>query len=245
MAMDGLNYLGVTMATTWDKALYDLAYEFNAEPDGHPNTRPAIRLNYHRYVLYPEMLRRAKFFVSQFGLTSSSRVLIVGCGFGWTAEALNALGIPAVGTDVSSYIIGSKDLPEDEDIDTAIRLVGLNPVSGEGLSHFNRLRGSGIRTAGTVLDEGLDSNASRNRVGRELGAASLIITEDIVTSLSDSEAATLQSHIVKISAPVCHFVTEFANPNPPFNFNSKSIDEWKALFPTSTIIADGYVYRVL
>jgi hypothetical protein len=235
------------MATVWDKTLYDAAYSFNAEPDGHPNTRPAITLHYHRYVLFPEMLRRAQFFISHFGLTSSSRVLVVGCGFGWTVEALNSLGIPTIGTDVSAYIQGNKSLTEDSDIDGAIRAVGLDPTNGEGLGHFNRLRGGGVRTTATVLNEDSGNNASRNRVKNAIGSdPTLIITEDIVTSLTDAECATLQSNIVKygVTVPICHFLTEFANPAPPFNFNSKSITEWKALFPTATIIADGYVYRV-
>lgn len=236
------------MAVTWDKTLYDLAYSYNAEPDGHPNTRPAITLHYHRYVLFPEMLRRAQFFIQQFGLTGASRVLVVGCGFGWTVEALNALGIPTVGTDVSAYIQGNKSLTEDSDIDAAIRAVGLDPTTSEGLGHFNRLRGGGVRTTATILNEDSGNNASRNRVKNAFsGEITLIITEDIVTSLTDSECAVLQSNIVKYGAtiPICHFLTEFANSNPPFNFNSHSIAEWKALFPTATIIADGYKYQVL
>ena len=236
------------MATTWDKALYDLAYDYNAEPDGHPNTRPEIRLHYNRFVLYPEMLRRAQFFVQQFGLTSASKVLVVGCGFGWTVEAFGALSIPAVGTDVSSYINNNKNVAEDSDIDAAVRQVGLDPTQGEGLSHFNRLRGGGVRTAATVLNEDSRTSASRNRVLNQLdGSITLIITEDLVTSLTDAECATLQTNIVKYGAsiPICHFLTEFANPNPPFNFNSKSLTDWKLLFPTATIVADGYQYRVL
>ncbi len=236
------------MATTWDKTLYDLAYEYDAEPDGHPNTRDFIRLHYHRYVLFPEMLKRAKFFIQQFGLTAASRVLVVGCGFGWTVEALSSLGIPAVGTDLSAYIQGNKTLTEDGDIDAAIRLVGLDPTNGEGLTHFNRLRGGGIRTLASILNEDSTTAASRNRVKLAFDSTiSLIITEDLVTSLTDAENAALQTNIVKYGStiPICHFLTEFANPNPPFNFNSKSIDQWKLVFPTATIIADGYTYRVL
>jgi hypothetical protein len=234
------------MATSWDKALFDLAYEFNAEPMGHPNTRPGIRLHYNRYVMFPEMLKRARFFVSHFGLTANDRVLVVGCGFGWTVEALQSLGIETIGTDVSDYIFNTKDQSEDADIADAISAVGLNPASGEGLVHFNRLR-SAQRTSGTVLKEDSASNKSRNTVKRALSSdPTLIITEDLVTSLSDSECAQVQSFIENYAAPrICHFVTEFANPEAPFFFNSKSIEEWKAIFPTSTIIADGYVYRVL
>lgn len=235
------------MAVNWTKELYDLAYRSDAEPDGHPNTREGITLHYHRYVLYPEMVRRAQAFVDLLGLTFSDRILLVGCGFGWTAEALAGMGYTVIGTDISNYIQGNKSLSEDSDISAAIQAVGLDPASGTGLTHFNRLRGDGVRTRATVLNEDSGSNQSRNRVKNALGSnPTIAITEDIVTSLSDSECATLQTNILKYAAGlrVCHFVTEFANPNAPFFFNSKSITEWKAMFPTATIIADGYVYRV-
>ena len=233
------------MATVWDKALFDAAYSLNAEPDGHPNTREAITLHYNRYVLFPEMLRRAQFLAQLLGLNANSRVLVVGCGFGWTAEALSNLGIPTIGTDVSSYIQANKSLSEDADIAAAITAVGLSTTAGEGLSHFNRLKGDGVRTRATVLNEDGMTATSRNRIKNALGTITQCITEDLLTSLTDAECAALETQIAKFNVPMCHFVTEFANPNPPFNFNSKSIDQWKALFPTDVIVADGYSYKVL
>lgn len=235
------------MATTWDKALFDLAYDGSAEPMGHPNTRPEIRLHYHRYLFYPEALRRAQFFVQHFGLSASTNVLIVGCGFGWTVEALVGMGIPAVGTDVSAYIQGNKDLSEDSDISAEIAKAGLSSSSGEGLGHFNRLRGDGVRTRATVANEDSSNNASRGRVRRMFAnnTIHLCITEDIITSMTDAEIATARSHLSGYTVPLAHFVTEFANPNPPFNFNSKSLADWKLLLPEDTIIADGDPYRVL
>ena len=233
------------MAAQWDKALFDRAYSFNAEPDGHPNTRGEIRLHYNRYVLFPEILRRAQYFIQQFGLTPASRVLVVGAGFGWTAEALVSLGIPAIGTDTSTYIQNNKAVSEDVEIRDAIAAVGLDPMSAAGLSHFNRLRGDGIRTRANVMAEDHATNASRNRVKNALGGITLCITEDLVTSLTDSECATARAFLEKFGVPMCHFVTEFANPNPPFNFNSKSLEAWKATFPADSVVADGYSYRSL
>ena len=233
------------MAVTWDKALFDQAYDNSAEPDGHPNTRPEIRLHYNRYVLYAEALRRAQFFVSHFGLTAASKVLLVGAGFGWTAEALTNLGIEARGTDVSAYIQANKGLSEDAEIAAAVQAAGLSSSSGEGLGHFNRLRGDGVRTRGTVLNEASNNNASRNRVRNAFSAnLTLVISEDIVTSMSDAECTQLRGFLSNYSVPICHFVTEFANPNPPFNFNSKSLADWKLMFPADTIIADSNPYRV-
>jgi SAM-dependent methyltransferase len=203
-------------------------------------------LHYNRYVLYPEMLRRAQKLIEILGLTLADRILIVGCGFGWTAEALAGMGYTVVGTDVSAYIQGNKTLSEDSDINTAITAVGLSPTSGEGLSHFNRLKGDGTRTRASVLNEDSSTASSRNRVKNILGTPTIAITEDLVTSLTDAECAVLQTNIVKYSGTmrVCHFVTEFANSAPPFNFNSKSLEDWKLLFPTAILIADG-TFRVL
>lgn len=234
------------MAVTWDKALFDLAYDASAEPDGHPNTRPEIRLHYHRYVLFSEALRRAEFFRDHFGLNEQSSVLIVGCGFGWTAEALNGLGVPTIGTDTSAYIQGNKSLTEDADIAAAITATGMSTVAGEGLGHFQRLRGDGVRTRATILNENHQNNASRNRVRQAFtsGTVTLAISEDLVTSLTDAECAQLRNLLSNYNVPICHFVTEFANPNPPFGFNSKSLADWKLTFPNDTIIADGNPYRV-
>lgn len=234
------------MAIVWDKALFDLAYDMSAEPNGHPNTRPEIRLHYHRYVLYPEALRRAQFFVQHFGLTAATNVLIVGCGFGWTVEALVGMGIPAIGTDISAYIQNNKGLTEDTDISAEVSKVSLSSASGDGLLHFNRLRGDGVRTRATVANEDSSTNASRGRVRRLFAnnTINLCITEDIVTSMTDAEILTVRGQLAQYAVPMAHFLTEFANPDPPFNMNSKSLESWKLLLPNDTVIADG-TYRVL
>lgn len=233
----------------WDKAMFDLAYSSSAEPEGHPNTRPGIVLHYNRYSMLPELQRRADFFISHLGLTTSDRILIVGAGFGWTVEILQERGYNAVGTDISDYIFSSKDTPEDDEIAAAISAVGLDPTQGEGLLHFQRLGGgAGPRCKTTkLLREDSASNPSRNRVKTALGGfPTVAITEDVVTSLTDAECASLHTAIQRYdnTTRVVHFLTELANPNPPFLFNSKTLQQWKAVFPTSTIIADGYTYRV-
>lgn len=234
---------------TWDKTLFDQAYRFNAEPEGHPNTRPGITLHYNRYSMLPDLQRRADFFISHLGLTTSDRILIVGAGFGWTVEILQERGYNAVGTDISDYIFSTKDTSEDAEIAAAIQAVGLDPTQGEGLLHFQRLGGgAGPRTkTSKLLKEDSSTNASRNRVKSALGGfPTVAISEDVVTSLTDAECASLHNFIQRYddTTRVVHFLTELANPNPPFLFNSKTLAEWKAVFPTSTIIADGYTYRV-
>jgi hypothetical protein len=232
------------MAIVWDKALFDLAYESNAEPDGHPNTRPAIRLHYNRYVIFPGLVRRVQQLIEILGLTESDRILLIGAGFGWTAEVFNGMGYTAAGTDTSPYIQSAKDTTEDSEVDAALRATGLDPGSN-GMTHYNRLRNGGTRARATVLDEDSMSRQSRGRVTRALWEPTIVITEDLVTSLTDTEAVALHAELVQYGARVVHFLTENANPNPPFEFNSKSLAGWKLIFPSSTVIANGYTLRVL
>lgn len=236
------------MAIVWNKELYDLAYSKVVEPNGfNPQARGPIRLHYHRCVWYPEAVRRATFFKNHFNLSSSTAVLIIGCGFGWTVEALNELGVPAIGTETSAYVQGQKGANEDAELVEAIERVGLLSAAGEGKILLSNFRGDGVRTRANILNEDSSSNASRNRVRSALssGTLSLCITEDVVTSLTDSECATLRSQANSYSVPIAHFLTENANTSAPFFFNSKSLTGWKALFPSDTVIADGAPYRVL
>lgn len=234
------------MAVTWDKALFDQAYESSGEPGGHPGTRSDIRLHYHRYACYAEAQRRARFYVQHFGLTDASAVLVVGCGFGWTVEALSGLGVKCIGTDVSAYVHQHKDTSEDEELAAAIAAAGLSYTHGEGLSHFNRLRGDGVRTRAAILNEDHGSTASRERVRQAFAGAAvtLAISEDVLTSLSDAEGAQLRAVMAHYGAPICHFVTELADPSAPFGFNSKTLAAWQAAFPDDTLVAEGNPYRV-
>ena len=237
------------MAITWTKELFDLAYSIDAEPEGHPNTRDGIKLHYNRYAVYPIMLARAQKFIEVMGLTTSDLIVIVGCGFGWTVEALQSFGMTVVGCDTSPYIQDSKGLTEDPDIDAAVRKVGLDPASGIGMVHFNRLKNSGGTRAKTnVLNQNSSSNQSRVVVRNALGGRpTVVITEDVMPSLTDAECLTLQLNLEQYATGVriCHLITELANPNPPFNLNSKTGEDWKLLLPNSTIIPIGGKDRVL
>ena len=88
------------------KADYDAEYELDTEyATGHPSTRPAIKAGYDRSVLLAEAELRASKFVELLNLRTNQKILILGCGFGWTVEALNNLGFNnVVGVDTSPYI---------------------------------------------------------------------------------------------------------------------------------------------
>ena len=142
-----------------------------------------------------------------------------------------------------------KSNSEDAEIQAAVNTTGLDSASGPGMVIFNRLRGAnGPRAKLAILDEDSMSNQSRNRVKNALGVRpTVVITEDLVTSLTDSEGLALQAQIVQYApgVRVVHYLTELANPNPPFNLNSKTAEEWKVMFPSSMIIAVGGKEKVL
>ena len=99
------------------KADWDAQYAIGAEGAwGHPNTRPEVTLNYHRFVILPLARTHAAGLSGALGLVNGSRVVVVKSGFGWILEALAERGVSAVGTDLSSYIQAAKAANEDADL---------------------------------------------------------------------------------------------------------------------------------
>ncbi len=82
------------MPLVWDEALYQRAYSQEL------NRKSEIR---HRNVWIDKLLEVLP------GFSISKSVLIVGCGFGYTIEALLDRGVSVVGVDSSSYIQGKKN----------------------------------------------------------------------------------------------------------------------------------------
>lgn len=239
---------------SWDtKAVWDQAYEFDAEPEG-VSGRPMVRLHYNRFVSYPWHRDRIIRIAQLLGWNSATRLVIAGSAYGWSMEALlDELGFTQVlGVDTSAYIQNSKATNEDAEISAAITAVGLNPTTGEGLTLFNRFRGEGLpraRRATLVLNENLSSNASRNRVRSAMGAPHTyeIFTEDMLTSLTDAECllASQNAHQVT-SGRVSHLVTVWpvgSDPFMPLNVK-RTLQAWKDLIPTDTWI-DASTFEVL
>lgn len=244
----------------WDlKSQWDTSYSFGAEGDvGHPNTRAEVRLHYNRAVKWESAQAHAVSLAAALGLTPPGpTILIIGAGFGWTAEALEGLGfLTVVGTDTSTHIQNNKDSNEDAEIDAEIALVGLDPASGEGLDIKNRLiaRGGGTgnrsRNSRGVLDEAGQNGGSRGRIKQALGlqgneTIQQVISEAVIESLSDAEALDGSSDAHIIGDAVAHFVyTLRPSGNQEAGFNWKTLEDWKALIPGDTFVEAGS-YRVL
>lgn len=236
---------------TWDtKADWDAAYEVNVEPEGTTG-RPAVKLHYNRYAFVAFHRRRILAVAQALGWTSATRLVVAGAAYGWSLETLiDELGFAQVlAVDTSAYTNANLTTNEDADVAAAITAVGLNPASGEGLTLFNRFRDGGgarSRKATLVLNENLASNASRNRVRNRMGAPHTyeIFTEDMLTSLTDSECqqASQNAHQVS-SGRVSHLVTTLQFGGGA-GYNWKSLEEWKALIPADVFI-EVESYRTL
>jgi hypothetical protein len=218
-------------------------YDFGAESAwGHPNTRPEVRLNYHRFVVYPFDRNNMVNVHRVLGWTNTSRVLVYQCGFGWPLEVLQTeLGIAsAIGIQLSAYIQNNKLLNEDTDVRAAVEATGLVTNGGDGLTLFNAFRHSGnprSLKAVDVLNEDLATPQSRSTVRtRAGGPGSEILTYGILSSLEDSEIAALLDRLNRLNPTrVSHFV--YTNAGPPFA--NRTLSQWKAVVGAHTVIEAG------
>lgn len=244
----GLLFLLLTQAqaafyTYETKADWDNLWDVGAESAwGHPNTRPEVRLNYNRFVIYPVDRNNMVNIHRVLGWTNTSRVLVYHCGFGWPLEILEGeLGVQsAIGVQLSSYIQNSKLLNEDTDLRNAIEGAGLVTNGGDGLTLFNAFRNGGnprSTKAIDVMNEDLSTPQSRTTVRTRIGGPGAeVLTYGILSSLEDGEIAALLDRLNRMNAArVSHFV--YTNAGPPFA--SRTLSQWKAVVGAHTVIEAG------
>ena len=228
----------------WDKAGYENAYNIGAEPDGHPADRPEVRLGYHRAVLLPYAQNLATNLYRVLNWTSSTRLVIVGSGFGWTVECLRFMGMTnVIGVDTSPWVQANKTLNDESEIDEAITKTGLSPSSEQGQAIKAKLvpmTGGGPRSkvAADILNEDVSSAPARARVRQRIGGQPTfeVLTESVIESLTDSEVQAASGFIHQLtSGRVSHLFF----PRDDGNFlplNWKTTQEWKALVPADTFV---------
>jgi hypothetical protein len=183
------------------RATFDAAYDVGFTDHGGP----PVQLRYHRAVLFPDALNRARALAEILSITSADTVCVVGAAFGWTAEALQqTTGCQAAGVDTSRWIQDARGASEETELDAAIVAAGLNPAADLGAVAKQMLveRGGGPGNRGrlTVLSEQLNNNASRIRV-RGLfssGRITVVVTDDFISGLSDAEVATIAGRVAQL-----------------------------------------------
>ena len=223
------------------KADFDQVYRI-----GLPANRK-VKLHYNRAVMYERHNRHtAKALVDIFGWPTSTKILIVGAGFGWTAEILETdYGYTnIVTTDTSGWIQTNQDTSEEAEIDAAITAYGLDPASGEGLVLKNsaHIPGNRRRASRPVENEDLSNNGSRNRIRNILGDLEVGITEDVLPSLTDAEILSIADRVDRINAGIAriHLVSVLdVTRSQDQRFNWHTLAEYKTLLPNDTFVSMG------
>lgn len=199
------------------RAAFDAGYRLDVEPWGHPNTRPSVQVGYLYCGLSRYARVRAEYLRERLGLLPGARVLLLGAGFGWTAEGLAKLGVEVVSTDTSSYVHAAKATCECEEIAEAVRAAGLDP-EGEGrtvVERINRDLGRACPCADggahvprallPILDEDLITPESRKRLLEAAGGPfDWAVSEDVLSLLSEEEARALHAAMAEVARQVAH-----------------------------------------
>lgn len=226
-----------------------------------------VVLHYHRARRFEFHESIADAYVRHLGLTPASKVLILGCGYAWSQEWLEAMlpGITVVSVDTSGKIQADKGDSETADIEAAMESAGIV----RGSPRWNNALASvpdhaQPKARRTIHDEDVSNGGSRNRLrsaGGLTGSSKFDwgISEEVLPWLTDQECLDLDSAGRNICTNIAHLLTEFkptVNPEPGQLWNwkwARDTDEptradlaaeawyttpsWKRLLPNSTIIA--------
>jgi hypothetical protein len=242
------------------KATFDGAYGFNAEHDGHPNTRLAVMLHYQRGIRASVVSKIAEHFNNYLGPAAyNQRFVIVGGGFGWVAGELLDRGFTnIVVVETSTYILDNMDLDDEQEVRATCSDVGLDPnglradelVSRWARPGVPRRRRVGAATDVPIVDEDISTGAGRTAVRNALtpsGNPQIVVTEDVMSGLSDPEAVQFAADCQAWGGQqaVAHLVSALqpdGSQDPDYNW--KTLADWKLLIP-SDIWIDAVTGEVL
>jgi len=194
----------------WTKEQFDEEYSFGVEGtmDGRPNTRPEVRLHYHRSMMVPILQDRWDKLVPEIlPIQKSDLVVIDGAGFGWGVEILQRMtGATVIGVDISDWIAEAKDTSEEVEIDACISRVGLDPSTGRGLEIKRKYFVPGPRCTTRILKENMATDQGRKNLLIAMGRVpDWVITEDFIQTFSAREAKVFDTQLRKIGgAKIIH-----------------------------------------
>ena len=119
------------MTTTWDRDRFDRAYQqFDETRQTHVPSYRRARLGQSE--VWDDMVAAYRMVTPPGG-----RILIVGCGFGWTVERLVDLGYDAHGADTSPWINSAKLSEARRDIRDRIRPIDIMSPAATSLGTFD------------------------------------------------------------------------------------------------------------
>lgn len=182
----------------YDKATLDNLYNLGAEPWGHLNTRKEIRLHYNRAVMMPYIARRVSILIPY--LNQLDNILVIGCGYGWLVELLQAAGYTnTAGTDISEYLLGRINGNETLDIREAQSLAGAS--DGDGNRVLDQFGAKISNAASFVISEDSATRKSRDKVKAFFGVwPDVIVTEDVTSLLTNAEKILIENNLKDYAA---------------------------------------------
>ena len=236
----------------WDKALFDSLYSLPGWSTGIRDATRVPMFHYNWFAMQPEINNIITMYLGMPGFAQLSDIAIVGGGYGWTAEALEAQGINVVVVDTSPHIIGTLNVSEEQELRDTLAADGWDP---DNLPVFIGpdwntpvdpwafwLRPDNVRSAATVLDEDLSTAGSRRNVRNALPSnMDGILTEYALDSQeSEADALVLIERCEQLRPnPNCNVIHLVSGSSvPPFISYTK--EEWRGLLD-----ANGYNHWVV
>lgn len=205
----------------WTEADFDDRYLSNAESRYGVRGRAPIYLHYHDYTVGTALRNRAGRLIEACAL--SGPTLVLGCGFGWTCEAIEAQGIPCIGVDTSDYIQSSKDISEEDELRACIEAAGVNPdtdliLCGPNDNGARQVNGdwmappldifltrNGSRTSATILSGEIAKKRTWT-LANQANQISHVITESLLDAV-ENPVEMCESIIKHFNGPVFHVLS--------------------------------------
>ena len=146
------------------------------------------------------------------GFGVGQKICLIGAGFGWVAEAWSGAGYgPIVAIDTSTYIQSRK--------------------ASEAVV--------------TVYDYDISTGQGRNAIKQALGVTGnnkvpWMISEDVLPILNDTECGQLDGWMHDLGTNVVHWSSvQIPDATQDPRLNWKTLEQWKALLPTSYHVRRG------
>lgn len=198
------------------------------------------KLGYCRYGMMPYAKVSAKGVSETLELQGAESIILLGAGFGWTAEELLKLhpALNIVCVDNSVWIQTNKDLPQ-----TSMYLEGLSnanipPDSKEGKRVLAEMDDGGPAARLSILNEDLATAASRNRVLVALGTskADWVISELVMDACTDADCRKIAANMNQVADRCAHYIVNsegLYTHDSGYNFKSRAA--WKGF-----IVSQGH-----
>jgi hypothetical protein len=188
----------------YTKEQYDALYSFRVCRyfGGRAPGEAPVYIHYHRYSVAPILAQRWANMAPILNIASTELVLIVGAGFGWGVESFIAeTGCTTIGIDISDYVDAEKTNTEEAEIRQAIIDAGFDPDSGKGQVILNGVCDFQPRTNVVVLNEDMQTNASRNAIRSALGGwPTVVIFEDLIDDTTTDQEITQANNAANLFA---------------------------------------------